>query len=319
MSNAMRTPAGAITVERYQGAVAEGRFRRLWNANAPGYLFLLPWLIGFFGLTLGPALISLYLSFTDFDMLQSPRWVGTANYVRIATADPKFSAAMHVTLTYVVFSVPFKLTFALLVAMALNRGLRGLSIYRAIFYLPSLLGGSVAIAVLWRQLFASDGLVNAALSHFGIEGPSWISHPSYSIYTLVALSVWQFGSPMIIFLAGLRQIPQDMYEAASLDGASKFRQFYKITLPLLTPVIFFNAVVQTIEAFKAFTPAFIISGGTGGPINSTLFYTLYLYQEAFGNFRMGYASALAWILVVIIAIFTAFSFLTSRYWVHYDD
>lgn len=240
MSNAMRTPAGAISVERYQGAVAEGRFRRLWNANAPGYLFLLPWLVGFFGLTLGPALISLYLSFTDYDMLQSPRWVGMANYVRIATADPKFSAAMDVTLTYVVFSVPFKLTFALLVAMALNRGLRGLTVYRAIFYLPSLLGGSVAIAVLWRQLFASDGLVNAALSQFGIEGPSWISHPNYSIYTLVALSVWQFGSPMIIFLAGLRQIPQDMYEAASLDGASKFRQFYKITLPLLTPVIFFT-------------------------------------------------------------------------------
>ncbi|RUM10652.1 sugar ABC transporter permease [Rhizobium fabae] len=315
----MRTPAGAISVERYQGAVAEGRFRRLWNANAPGYLFLLPWLIGFFGLTLGPALISLYLSFTDFDMLRSPGWVGAANYVRIATADPKFSAAMRVTLTYVVLSVPFKLTFALLVAMALNRGVRGLPIYRAIFYLPSLLGGSVAIAVLWRQLFASDGLINAALATVGIEGPSWISHPSYSIYTLVALSVWQFGSPMIIFLAGLRQIPQDMYEAASLDGASKFRQFYKITLPLLTPVIFFNAVVQTIDAFKAFTPAFIISGGTGGPINSTLFYTLYLYQEAFGNFRMGYASALAWILVLIIAVFTAFSFLTSRYWVHYDD
>ncbi|RSB75572.1 sugar ABC transporter permease [Rhizobium pisi] len=315
----MRTPAGAISMERYQGAVAEGRFRRLWNANAPGYLFLLPWLIGFFGLTLGPALISLYLSFTDFDMLRSPGWVGAANYVRIATADPKFSAAMRVTLTYVVLSVPFKLTFALLVAMALNRGVRGLPIYRAIFYLPSLLGGSVAIAVLWRQLFASDGLINAALATVGIEGPSWISHPSYSIYTLVALSVWQFGSPMIIFLAGLRQIPQDMYEAASLDGASKFRQFYKITLPLLTPVIFFNAVVQTIDAFKAFTPAFIISGGTGGPINSTLFYTLYLYQEAFGNFRMGYASALAWILVLIIAVFTAFSFLTSRYWVHYDD
>ncbi|WP_162710028.1 MULTISPECIES: sugar ABC transporter permease [unclassified Rhizobium] len=319
MTNAMRTSAGTVTVERYQGVRADGRLRRLWNANAPGYLFLLPWLIGFFGLTLGPALISLYLSFTDFDMLRAPGWVGAANYVRIATADPKFASAMSVTLTYVVLSVPFKLTFALLVALALNRGLRGLPIYRAIFYLPSLLGGSVAIAVLWRQLFASDGLVNAALSHFGIVGPSWISHPSYSIYTLVALSVWQFGSPMIIFLAGLRQIPQDMYEAASLDGASKFRQFYKITLPLLTPVIFFNAVVQTIDAFKAFTPAFIISGGTGGPINSTLFYTLYLYQEAFGNFRMGYASALAWILVVIIAIFTAFSFLTSRYWVHYDD
>ncbi|CCM78016.1 carbohydrate ABC transporter permease [Rhizobium mesoamericanum] len=318
MSDVMRTTAPDAIKSKY-GAAAERRFKRLWAANAPGYLFLLPWLIGFFGLTLGPAVISLYLSFTDFDMIRSAEWVGAANYVRIATADPKFAAAMRVTLTYVVLSAPFKLTFALLVAMALNKGVRGLPLYRAIFYLPSLLGGSVAIAVLWRQLFAGDGLVNAALAHLGIQGPSWISHPSYSIYTLVALSVWQFGSPMIIFLAGLRQIPTDMYEAASLDGASKFRQFYKITLPLLTPVIFFNAVVQTIDAFKAFTPAFIISGGTGGPINSTLFYTLYLYQEAFGNFRMGYASALAWILVLIIAIFTAFSFLTSRYWVHYDD
>ena len=193
-------------------------------------------------------------------------------------------------------------------------------LYRAIFYLPSLIGTSVAIAVLWRQLFARDGLVNTLLwEAFGIQGPSWISHPDYSLWTLIILSIWQFGSPMIIFLAGLRQIPTDMYEAASLDGASKWRQFWKITLPLLTPVIFFNAVVQTIEAFKAFTPAFIISGGTGGPVNSTLFYTLYLYQEAFGFFRMGYASALAWFLVVIIAAFTALSFLSSRYWVHYDD
>jgi multiple sugar transport system permease protein len=203
--------------------------------------------------------------------------------------------------------------------MALNRGLSGLPIYRAIFYLPSLLGASVAIAVLWRQLFAADGMVNSVLALVGIDGPSWISNPRYSLYTLVVLSVWQFGSPMIIFLAGLRQIPTDMYEAASLDGASASRQFWKITLPLLSPVIFFNFVIQTIEAFKAFTPAFIVSGGTGGPINSTLFYTLYLYQEAFGNFRMGYASALAWVLVIIIAIFTAFSFLSTRYWVHYDE
>nr|WP_246473072.1 sugar ABC transporter permease [Pelagibacterium limicola] len=282
-------------------------------------MFLLPWFIGFFGLTAGPALASLYLSFTSFDLLTDPRWVGAANYVRIATADPKFAASMRVTFFFVLFSVPLKLAFALLVALALNRGMRGLPWYRAIFYLPSLLGTSVAIAVLWRQLFAGNGLVNTFLANFGIEGPSWISNPNYSLSTLVILSVWQFGSPMIIFLAGLRQIPQDMYEAASLDGASKSRQFWKITLPLLTPVVFFNVVVQTIEAFKAFTPAFIISGGTGGPINSTLFYTLYLYQEAFGFFRMGYASALAWILLVIIALFTAFSFLTARYWVHYDD
>lgn len=313
--------AGGVAVGTSVGTRAEtynkppGAFAR----NAPGYLFLLPWFIGFFGLTLGPAIASLYLSFTDYNLLQAPNMVGLDNYVRIATADDKFISSMRVTLFYVVCSVPLKLAFALLVALLLNRGIRGLPIYRAIFYLPSLLGSSVAIAVLWRQIFDSDGVVNVLLWYLGIEGPSWISNPDYSLYTLVVLAVWQFGSPMIIFLAGLRQIPTDMYEAASLDGASKTRMFFKITLPLLTPVIFFNAVVQTIDAFKAFTPAYVISSGTGGPIDSTLFYTLYLYQEAFGYFRMGYAAALAWILVLIIALFTAFSFLSARYWVHYDD
>jgi multiple sugar transport system permease protein len=302
------------------GAARSGWLARAWAANGAGYMFLLPWLIGFVVLTAGPALISLYLSFTSFDLLRPPTWIGADNYERIFTADAKFMASMRVTLFFVIFSVPLKLAFALAVAVALNRGIQGLPLYRAIFYLPSLIGTSVAIAVLWRQLFARDGLVNTLLWElFGIQGPSWVSHPDYSLWTLIILSIWQFGSPMIIFLAGLRQIPVDMYEAASLDGASKWRQFWKITLPLLTPVIFFNAVVQTIEAFKAFTPAFIISGGTGGPVNSTLFYTLYLYQEAFGFFRMGYASALAWILVVIIGAFTALSFLSSRYWVHYDD
>jgi len=316
MSVSERSAAATGTGE---SAVLARSFRGAVRRNAPGYLFLAPWLIGFLCLTLGPALVSLYLSFTDFDLLQAPNFVGLQNYIRMATADPKFIAAMRVTFLYVILSVPLKLAFALAVAMMLNRGLKGLPIYRAVFYLPSLLGASVAIAVLWRQLFAADGMVNSVLAVFGIEGPSWISNPRYSLYTLVVLSVWQFGSPMIIFLAGLRQIPTDMYEAASLDGASSSRQFWKITLPLLSPVIFFNFVIQTIEAFKAFTPAFIVSGGTGGPINSTLFYTLYLYQEAFGNFRMGYASALAWVLVIIIAIFTAFSFLSTRYWVHYDE
>jgi multiple sugar transport system permease protein len=283
------------------------------------YSFLAPWLIGFLGLTLGPTLASLYLSFTNFDLLQDPQFIGTANYQRIVTNDVKFWHSMQVTFTYVILAVPLKLAFALGLAMVLNRGIAGLPLYRALFYLPSLLGASVAIAVLWRQLFAKDGLVNVALALFGIDGPSWISDPNYSLYTLVLLSIWQFGSPMIIFLAGLRQIPPDVYEAASIDGANKMQQFVKITLPLLTPVIFFNGIVQTIDAFKAFTPAFIISEGTGGPIDSTLFYTLYLYQEGFAYFRMGYASALAWILLIIIACFTAFSFLTSRYWVHYND
>jgi len=300
-------------------AAPPSRFAAARSKHGPGYLFLLPWFIGFFGLTLGPILISLYLSFTDFDLLTAPHWNGGANFVRIFTADAKFIQSMRVTLTFVIVSVPLKLAFALGVALLLNRGMRGLPIYRAIFYLPSLLGASVAIAVLWRQLFAGNGLVNQFLLNFGIVGPSWISNPRYSLWTLIALAVWQFGSPMIIFLAGLRQIPLDMYEAASLDGAGRWRMFRKITLPLLTPVIFFNAIIQTIEGFKSFTPAFIISGGTGNPINSTLFYTLYLYQEAFGFFRMGYASALAWILLVIVAVFTSFSFLTSKYWVHYDN
>lgn len=300
--------------------VAEpGVLARLWRQHSAGYLFLLPWFIGFFGLTIGPIISSLYLSFTNFDLLTDPKWVGLANYTRIFTADPKFIASMRVTMFFVIFSVPLKLAFALGVALLLNRGMRGLPVYRALFYLPSLLGASVAIAILWRTIFARDGLVNDFLAIFGIVGPSWISSPQYSLWTIIILAVWQFGSPMIIFLAGLRQIPQDMYEAASLDGASKWRQFWKITLPLLTPVVFFNAIIQTIEAFKSFTPAFIISGGTGNPINSTLFYTLYLYQEAFGFFRMGYASALAWILLALVAVFTGFSFLTSKYWVHYDD
>ncbi|HVX71913.1 MAG: carbohydrate ABC transporter permease [Devosia sp.] len=282
-------------------------------------MFLLPWFIGFFGLTIAPILSSLYLSFTNFDMLTPPQWVGMDNYVRMFTHDPKFYQSMRVTLLFVAFSVPLKLAFALAVALLLNRGMKGLPIYRAVFYLPSLLGASVAIAVLWRTLFAGDGLVNQGLALIGIQGPAWISNPRYSLWTLIALAVWQFGSPMIIFLAGLRQIPQDVYEAASLEGAGRWRIFWKITLPLLTPVVFFNAIIQTIEGFKSFTPAFIISGGTGNPVNSTLFYTLYLYQEAFAFFRMGYASALAWVLLAIVAIFTGISFLSSRYWVHYDN
>jgi multiple sugar transport system permease protein len=283
------------------------------------YLFLSPWLIGLFCLTLGPTLASLYLSFTSFDLLQPPRWIGLDNYARMAFDDPRLGKALAVTFTYVLLSVPLKLAFALAIALVLDKGLRGLSLYRALLYLPSLLGGSVAIAVLWRQIFGYDGLINEMLALFGVDGPSWISNPSYAIYTLVILRVWQFGSPMIIFLAGLRQIPAELHEAAAIDGAGPVRRFFSVTLPLLAPVVFFNLVLQTIDAFKAFTPAFIISGGTGGPIDSTLFYTLYLYQEAFAYFRMGYASAMAWVLLVIIAICTALAFLTSRWWVHYGD
>jgi multiple sugar transport system permease protein len=285
-----------------------------------GYAFLAPWLVGFMVFSLGPVLASLYLSFTKFDLLTPPQWIGLDNYARMFGADARFWQALKVTFTYMILEVPLKLCFALLVAIALDKGIRGGSLYRALFYVPSLLGGSVAIAVLWRQLFEGNGMFNQLLLWaFSIQGPAWISNPDTSLYTLVLLAIWQFGSPMIIFLAGLRQVPQDLYEAASMDGAGAWRRFRKITLPMLAPVVFFNLVLQVIEGFKAFTPAFVISGGTGGPVDSTLFYTLYLYQEAFAYFRMGYASALAWVLLIVIGIFTAISFLTSKYWVYYED
>ena len=287
--------------------------------NAVAYFFLLPWLVGFFVLTLGPLLTSLYLSFTDFDLLTTPEWIGTANYVEMFTQDRRFRTSLGVTFNYVFFSVPLSLAFALLVAMLLNRDIRGIGLYRAVFYLPSLLGGSVAIAILWRQIFGRDGLVNRALELVGINGPSWISTPQYALDTLIVLHIWQFGAAMLIFLAGLKQIPQDLYDAASVDGAGIVSKFFRITVPMLTPVIFFNLIMGIIGAFKAFTSAYIVSGGNGGPLDATLFYTLYLYEKGFTNFEMGYASAMAWVLLIIISICTALVFRSSRFWVHYES
>jgi multiple sugar transport system permease protein len=287
--------------------------------NVAAFVFLSPWLIGLFCLTLGPIFASFYLSLTSYDMFSAPQYVGAANYTKMFAEDPRYYQALKVTFTYVFLSVPLKLTFALAVALVLNRSLRGLGFYRSVYYLPSLLGGSVAVAILWRQIFSYDGVINQILLKFGIDGPSWITSTDYALYTLVVLAVWQFGSPMVIFLAGLKQIPQDIYDAAEVDGAGPVRKFFSITVPLLTPIIFFNLVMQTIDAFQAFTPAYIISGGSGGPADATLFYTLYLYEQAFTNFQMGYASAMAWVLVGIIGITTALSFMSARYWVHYGD
>jgi multiple sugar transport system permease protein len=219
---------------------------------------------------------------------------------------------------YVLVEVPLRLSVALFLALLLNRGRRGLDAYRALYYLPSLLGGSVAIAVLWRYLFGVDGLVNLLLRGLGwADPPVWLSNPRYALSTLILLGIWQFGSPMIIFLAGLRQIPREILEAAEVDGATGLRRFFQITLPLLTPLVLFNLVLQIIGAFQAFTPAFIVSGGTGGPVDSTLLYTLYLYEQAFSFLHMGYATAMAWILLVTIAAVTAVIFSSSRYWVFY--
>lgn len=282
------------------------------------YVFLIPWILGLVLLTLGPMLASLGLSFTDYNLLQAPNWIGFDNFARML-ADDRLMNALRVTFTYVAVSVPLQLMLALALAMVLDRGLRGLPIYRSVFYLPSLLGSSVAIAILWKQIFGTTGLVNQVLAFFDIPGAGWISNPNTALGTLIILHVWTFGSPMIIFLAGLRQIPRMYYEAASVDGAGPWRKFVKITLPLLSPIIFFNLVLQIIGSFQSFTQAFIVSGGTGGPSDSTMFYTLYLYQQGFGNFQMGYASALAWLLLLIVGAFTALNFLASKYWVFYDD
>ena len=287
-----------------------------------GYLFLLPWLLGFFGLTLIPMIASLYFSFTQYDMLTPAIPVGLKNY-RDLFADDRFINSLKVTFKYVIISVPLQLAFALMIALMialmLKKNRRGVKVYRAMYYLPSLFGGSVAVSILWRQLFNKEGVFNQFLALFGIEGQNWIATPSSALNTLIVLAVWQFGSSMVIFLASLKQIPEDYYEAATLDGAGKFAQFFKITLPLLTPMVFFNVVMQVINAFQSFNSAYIISNGTGGPLDSTLFYSLYLYIKAFNHFQMGYASAMAWVLLVIIAAVTGLMFLFAKFWVFYDD
>jgi multiple sugar transport system permease protein len=315
------------------------KMKKFCRDNFIPYMFLLPWLIGILGLTVYPMLMSLRMSFTDYDFTKpdSVQWIGFGNYIRmfgsllgitdftaasgkIMRVDPYYLKSLSVTFTYVFTSVPLKLVFALLVAVLMNQKLRFVSFYRAIYYIPTLLGGSVAIAVLWRKLFEKEGLINGILSSIGFTDlPGWITNPKYALGTLVLLTVWQFGSSMIIFLAGLKQIPTDYYEAASVDGASKVQQFFSITIPSLTPVILFNLVMQMISAFQTFTQAYIIGGGKGGVLNSTLFYTLHLYLQGWTYHEMGYASAMAWVLLIIIGVFTAVIFGSSKLWVSYGN
>jgi multiple sugar transport system permease protein len=305
---ARRVPASART---------RSPVRRLESRAA--YRFLAPWFIGLFGITIVPILASLYLSFTDYDVLSSPNWVGGANYHELLFDDRRYWRAVKVTLAYVGFSVPLVLVVSLTIATALNRGLRGLAIYRSLFYVPSLIGGSVGIGLLWYQVFGERGVFNDLIEFFGMRTRGWVTHPKYALDTVIALNVWTFGASMVIFLAALRQIPESYYEAASIDGANAWQRFRRITLPLLTPVIFFNTVLLTIQSFQGFTQAFVISRGTGGPVDSTLLYTIYLYQRSFQHLEMGYGSAMAWVLLVAIALFTALIFWSSKYWVFYGD
>ena len=276
------------------------------------WVFLSPWVLGACVLTLLPMAVSLYLSFTDYDLFNSPNWVGLRNYTQMFTEDPRYWRSVGATLMYVVIAVPLQLGLGLVVALALKNMKRGRAFYRSAFYAPSLLGASMSVALVWRALFNEGGTVD---NLFGTGG--WIFKPGWALVAVALLTVWQFGAPMVIFLAGLQQIPGELYEAAEVDGASRWRQFRSITVPMLSPVIFFNLVLQTIQAFQVFTPAFAVSGGKGGPADSTLFYTLYLYDRGFVASHMGYASAMAWVLLIVIGAVTAVLFRTSRSWVFY--
>jgi multiple sugar transport system permease protein len=291
---------------------------RSFQRHLTGYLFISPFILGFLAFTTIPIFVSLYLAFTDFSLFGATAWIGLENFKQMFTVDPKYWKSIKVTLIYVFGGVPLRLAFALFVAMLLNTASRAVGVYRTLLYLPSIIGGSVAVGIMWRNIFGDKGIVNIALEFIGLDAIRWFGQPLAALWMLIFLSVWQFGSSMLIFLAGLKNIPVSYYEAASVDGANGVQRFFKITLPMLTPVIFFNAILQTIGAFLSFIPAFIITKGTGGPIDGTLLYSLYLFKQGIEYFNMGYASAMAWVMLLFIALLTAIMFITSKYWVHYE-
>ncbi len=295
-----------------------GQRARLWRESLAGYAFLTPWLIGFFGLTIIPMVYSLYLSFTSYNIFSPPKWIGLDNYIRMFTDDPSFMQSAQITLIYVLVGTPIMLIAALLVAMLLNYRDKGAGFFRSSFYAPSLIGGSVSVAIVWKAMFASDGPVDNSLSFIGIDLGGWVGNPDLVLPMMILLSVWMFGATMVIFLAGLKQIPKELYEAAEMDGAGPYHRFRAVTVPLLSPVIFFNLLLGLIGAFQVFASAYIISNGSGGPAGMTNFITLYLYKRGFSDGQMGYASAIAWVLLIVVAIIAFILFRTQRSWVHYS-
>ena len=280
-----------------------------------GVICTSPFIIGFSLFMLVPMLLSLYYSFCNYNILSPPTWIGLSNYVKMFTADPTFYKSIGVTFFFALISVPLRLIFALIVALVLLKKAMLTPLYRAIYYLPSIMGGSVAVAILWKRIFAMDGVVNTLLNSIGIEtNHSWLGSTNTAIWTLIILAVWQFGSSMLIFLSSLKQIPTSLYEAAQVDGATNWSKFWKITLPLLTPTIFFNLVMQMINGFLAFTQSYIITQGK--PMDSTLFYTVYMYQQSFEYYNTGYGTALAWMMLGMIGIITGVLFATKKFWVY---
>jgi multiple sugar transport system permease protein len=281
-----------------------------------GYFFIFPWILGFLILRLGPMIASFIFSFTEYTILKPPKFIGFGNFIKMFTNDPNFWAALKVTLTYAIFAVPIGIILSLMIALLLNQKVPGMAIWRTVYYLPSVVSG-VAIAMLWVWIFHSQfGLINVVLHAFGIQGPAWLGDPTWALPSLIIMSFWGIGGMMVINLAGLQGIPTELYEAASIDGANAWARFWNVTIPMLSPILFFSLVMGVIDSFQYFTNAFVMTNG--GPGRSTLFYNLFLYQNAFRYYKMGYASALAWVMFLLILVLTVFIFKSSPYWVYYE-
>jgi oligogalacturonide transport system permease protein len=290
---------------------------RMSKRDNMAYLYIMPWILGFLMFKAYPLVSSFYHSFTEFNVTDRPFFIGIENYITIFSSDALFYTALRTTLKFLCMALPLKIITALVVAMILNQKIKGIGVYRTLYYIPSIFGGSVAISILWTALFRDLGLVNRVLASVHLPAVPWLTSPKMALFTLSLLSAWQFGSSMVLFLAALKQVPEDLYEAARIDGAGKTGIFFRVTLPMISPVLFFNITMQMINIFQDFTGAFVIT--KGGPLHSTYLFALKLYDEAFHYFKMGYASALSWVLFAIIFCFTVLFSRFSSMAAYYED
>lgn len=301
-----------------QASVSRKRRHGNFKKKIVPYLYLSPWLAGFALLQLTPFLSSLYYSFTNYRLLRDGiNWVGLQNYITLFTMDPDFKKSLGVTFLYALIVVPAKLIMALAIALLLNSKVKFVNFYRTAYYLPSIMGASIAISALWKLLFMKEGVLNNMLANFGVPAVDWLGMPGTALVVLSLLQVWQFGSSMITFLAALKQVPNELYEAALVDGATVIQRFFSITLPMITPILLFNTIMQTNNAIQVFTSSFIITNG--GPMKSTYVLGMKLYDEAFGHFKMGYASAISWVMFAIVFVLTFILMRSSKHWVYYED
>ena len=291
--------------------------RKGFNRRYVGLAYIAPWFFGLIIFQAYPFLYSLVLSFTNKTLSNNTSFIGLDNYIRLFTRDRDFYKVCEVTFKYVLFAVPGRVLFALMIALLMNTNHRGIHLFRTLYYLPSIFGGSVAIAVVWKLMFQNNGVVNAMLGTLGIAPIKWLGHPKVALTTITIIPIWQFGSSMVLFLAALKNVPNELYEASRIDGCRPVGMFFRITLPMISPILLFNLMMQMISCFQEFSIAFVMTGG--GPNRATYLYGIKLYNEAFTNFNMGYASALSWIMFLAIMACTLLIQISSRYWVFYGD